>query len=289
MDNPKSKRRFVISGSESSIEHPLRTSSCYSDEEEDMSDFSLNDSDEGDILVGPQGTSPDHDASTPKPPLAPAVDDSGVVVEAYKNGSGVQIVRKIFTNTRERWRQQNVSGAFAELRKLVPTYPPDKKLSKHEILRNSIRYINLLSSVLEWQKHQELKLENVENITNNNQFKQDTGRRRSTTPSRTRRRSKPSRAAAAFNHSSGFGSSQEIPKIKLELFDAADNEPFPPGRNGPIVATTSDDKKLAAAVVVGGPANHSSLSAGQNKCGVKKHKRKSLERGFSSSDKQRKF
>jgi hypothetical protein len=48
-------------------------------------------------------------------------------------------VQKIFTNTRERWRQQNVSGAFAELRKLVPTHPPDKKLSKNEILRMAIR------------------------------------------------------------------------------------------------------------------------------------------------------
>ena len=49
-------------------------------------------------------------------------------------------VRKLFTNSRERWRQQNVSGAFAELRKLVPTHPPDKKLSKNEILRIAIRY-----------------------------------------------------------------------------------------------------------------------------------------------------
>ncbi|KAL3289083.1 hypothetical protein HHI36_003525 [Cryptolaemus montrouzieri] len=62
------------------------------------------------------------------------------------------IVRKIFTNTRERWRQQNVSGAFGELRKLVPTHPPDKKLSKNEILRMAIRYIKLLTNVLEWQQ-----------------------------------------------------------------------------------------------------------------------------------------
>lgn len=66
-----------------------------------------------------------------------------------------QIVRKIFTNTRERWRQQNVSGAFAELRKLVPTHPPDKKLSKNEILRMAIKYIRLLTNILEWQKKQE--------------------------------------------------------------------------------------------------------------------------------------
>ncbi|XP_039746849.1 uncharacterized protein LOC120624395 [Pararge aegeria] len=60
--------------------------------------------------------------------------------------------RKLFTNCRERWRQQNVSGAFAELRRLVPTHPHDKKLSKNEILRMAIRYIGLLCEVLEWQK-----------------------------------------------------------------------------------------------------------------------------------------
>ena len=42
--------------------------------------------------------------------------------------------RKVFSNHRERFRQQNVSGAFAELRRLLPTHPIDKKLSKSEIL-----------------------------------------------------------------------------------------------------------------------------------------------------------
>ena len=41
---------------------------------------------------------------------------------------------------RERFRQQNVSGAFAELRKLLPSHPADKKLSKSEILKLSIRW-----------------------------------------------------------------------------------------------------------------------------------------------------
>ncbi len=41
---------------------------------------------------------------------------------------------------RERYRQQNVSGAFGELRKLLPTHPPEKKLSKSEILKLSIRW-----------------------------------------------------------------------------------------------------------------------------------------------------
>ena len=57
-------------------------------------------------------------------------------------------------------RQQNVNGAFNELRRLVPTYPPDKKLSKNEILRLAIKYIRLLSNVLEYQKMQEQQIEN---------------------------------------------------------------------------------------------------------------------------------
>lgn len=59
------------------------------------------------------------------------------------------VERNMFvTSKRERWRQQNVNMAFSELRKLLPTYPPDKKLSKVEILRSSIRYIRFLDSVL---------------------------------------------------------------------------------------------------------------------------------------------
>ena len=57
-------------------------------------------------------------------------------------------------------RQQNVNGAFSDLRKLVPTYPPDKKLSKNEILRLAIKYIKLLSSVLEYQKHHDATSDN---------------------------------------------------------------------------------------------------------------------------------
>ncbi|XP_058790028.1 uncharacterized protein LOC131663573 isoform X2 [Phymastichus coffea] len=77
------------------------------------------------------------------------------LLESSSSRSGGLGVRKLFTNSRERWRQQNVSGAFAELRKLVPTHPPDKKLSKHEILRQAIKYIRVLINVLDWQKLQE--------------------------------------------------------------------------------------------------------------------------------------
>ncbi|KAA3679041.1 uncharacterized protein DEA37_0011142 [Paragonimus westermani] len=54
--------------------------------------------------------------------------------------------------TRERQRQRSVNQAFGDLRLLLPTYPPDKKLSKHEILRLSIKYIRILESILKYQE-----------------------------------------------------------------------------------------------------------------------------------------
>ncbi|KAL8183955.1 UNVERIFIED_CONTAM: hypothetical protein K2H54_002061 [Gekko kuhli] len=47
--------------------------------------------------------------------------------------------------TRERIRVEAFNMAFAELRKLLPTLPPDKKLSKIEILRLAICYISYLN------------------------------------------------------------------------------------------------------------------------------------------------
>ncbi|CAL9696022.1 unnamed protein product [Knipowitschia caucasica] len=59
------------------------------------------------------------------------------------------------TNSRERWRQQNVNGAFSDLRRLVPTYPPDRKLSKNDILRLAIKYIHFLGGVLRDQEQEQ--------------------------------------------------------------------------------------------------------------------------------------
>ncbi|KAM6972303.1 uncharacterized protein lyl1 isoform 2-T2 [Aplochiton taeniatus] len=64
------------------------------------------------------------------------------------SGPPQKIARRVFTNSRERWRQQNVNGAFSDLRKLIPTHPPDKKLSKNEILRLAMKYINFLVTLL---------------------------------------------------------------------------------------------------------------------------------------------
>ncbi|KAK6621363.1 Helix-loop-helix protein 1 [Polyplax serrata] len=51
--------------------------------------------------------------------------------------------------TRERIRVEAFNVAFADLRKLLPTLPPDKKLSKIEILRLAICYIAYLNHVLD--------------------------------------------------------------------------------------------------------------------------------------------
>lgn len=97
---------------------------------------------------------------------SPSNSQMGSTTTEVFGKNGFPLVRKVFTNTRERWRQQNVSSAFAELRKLVPTHPPDKKLSKNEILRSAIKYIKLLTRVLEWQKEQDDKQENEPNNNN---------------------------------------------------------------------------------------------------------------------------
>ena len=51
--------------------------------------------------------------------------------------------------SRERVRVEAFNSAFGELRSLLPTLPPDKRLSKIEILRLAICYIAYLNHVLE--------------------------------------------------------------------------------------------------------------------------------------------
>ncbi|XP_073449689.1 T-cell acute lymphocytic leukemia protein 1 isoform X2 [Aquarana catesbeiana] len=75
-------------------------------------------------------------------------------VETNEGGPQTKVTRRIFTNNQERWRQQNVNGAFSELRKLIPTHPPDKKLSKSEILHLAMKYINFLAKLLDDQEEE---------------------------------------------------------------------------------------------------------------------------------------
>lgn len=74
------------------------------------------------------------------------------------------VERNLITSSkRERWRQQNVNMAFSELRKLLPTYPPDKKLSKVDILRTSIKYIRFLDRDREGHKNGRVESRSCEN------------------------------------------------------------------------------------------------------------------------------
>ena len=50
-------------------------------------------------------------------------------------------------NARERDRTESVNYAFALLRSLLPTEPPDRKLSKIETLRLAVSYIKHLNNV----------------------------------------------------------------------------------------------------------------------------------------------
>ncbi|EDV45660.1 class E basic helix-loop-helix protein 22 [Drosophila erecta] len=157
---------------------PKTESVSDGDGDAELSDFSLNDTEEDEedlrdyiVLNGNQADGNRSLSSSPRSHsrngllTAPASSGSSVGGSGGGGGTGsggnassgggaTGGVRKVFTNTRERWRQQNVSGAFAELRKLVPTHPPDKKLSKNEILRSAIKYIKLLTGILEWQQRQ---------------------------------------------------------------------------------------------------------------------------------------
>nr|XP_020457006.1 protein atonal homolog 7 [Monopterus albus] len=56
--------------------------------------------------------------------------------------------RRIAANARERKRMQGLNTAFDRLRKVVPQWGQDKKLSKYETLQMALSYIVALSRIL---------------------------------------------------------------------------------------------------------------------------------------------
>ena len=88
----------------------------------------------------------------------------------------VRQARRLLTNKRERWRQQMVNEAFQNLRQLIPTFPPDKKLSKHDVLRQAARYIvfmqTQLSDTIEQQQRQ-IDPSTAPTVTNSIRERQD--------------------------------------------------------------------------------------------------------------------
>ncbi|XP_065353958.1 T-cell acute lymphocytic leukemia protein 1 homolog isoform X1 [Cloeon dipterum] len=132
------------------------SSSDLSDLDEDLEEE--GDEDDDLVSLGSRRSGKRSPRASNTPPGANSAAGSNVRASGLPIPLGTgppRLVRKIFTNSRERWRQQNVTSAYAELRKLVPTHPPDKKLSKNEILRMAIKYIRLLDDVLKWQDSQE--------------------------------------------------------------------------------------------------------------------------------------
>ncbi|CAF4903924.1 unnamed protein product [Pieris macdunnoughi] len=65
-----------------------------------------------------------------------------------QRGTSAPVKQRCQANARERDRTQNVNMAFNALRLLIPTEPPDRKLSKIEVLRLAGSYITHLDNQL---------------------------------------------------------------------------------------------------------------------------------------------
>lgn len=73
---------------------------------------------------------------------------AGLTREERRRRRRATLKYRIAHATRERVRVEAFNVAFAQLRQLLPTLPPDKKLSKIEILRLAICYIAYLTHVI---------------------------------------------------------------------------------------------------------------------------------------------
>uniref|UniRef100_UPI00358E87A5 helix-loop-helix protein 13-like n=1 Tax=Myxine glutinosa TaxID=7769 RepID=UPI00358E87A5 len=58
------------------------------------------------------------------------------------------VVQREAANVRERRRMLSINSAFEELRRHVPTFPYEKRLSKIDTLRLAVAYIALLEDIL---------------------------------------------------------------------------------------------------------------------------------------------
>ena len=63
--------------------------------------------------------------------------------------NGVHKQRRVAANARERRRMHGLNYAFDELRRVIPAFDNDKKLSKYETLQMAQIYINALADLLE--------------------------------------------------------------------------------------------------------------------------------------------
>ncbi|XP_062989132.1 transcription factor ATOH7 [Elgaria multicarinata webbii] len=75
---------------------------------------------------------------------------SGTVCEAKCGSERLEgaAKRRLAANARERRRMQGLNTAFDRLRKVVPQWGQDKKLSKYETLQMALSYIMALTRIL---------------------------------------------------------------------------------------------------------------------------------------------
>lgn len=136
--NSSSSIRVLSSSPSSAIKTerpPLVPEDEKSDEEEESSTNAKDDSSEDKTTTG--------SCRQPEPEM------TSLSREERRRRRRATLKYRIAHASRERIRVEAFNVAFAELRKLLPTLPPDKKLSKIEILRLAICYISYLHHVLD--------------------------------------------------------------------------------------------------------------------------------------------
>ncbi|XP_060780755.1 transcription factor atoh7 [Neoarius graeffei] len=82
-------------------------------------------------------------------PCTPTCVDVGSECDPRDLEKFQSVVRKrVAANARERKRMQGLNTAFDQLRKVVPQWGQDKKLSKYETLQMALSYIMALNRIL---------------------------------------------------------------------------------------------------------------------------------------------
>ncbi|NWW37086.1 ATOH7 protein, partial [Panurus biarmicus] len=81
-------------------------------------------------------------------PEARCRSGAGYVVKCSSERMENAAKRRLAANARERRRMQGLNTAFDRLRKVVPQWGQDKKLSKYETLQMALSYIMALTRIL---------------------------------------------------------------------------------------------------------------------------------------------
>lgn len=97
---------------------------------------------------GMKSCKPSNPAAAPRaaPPCAGGAECAGACAGAGRLESAAR--RRLAANARERRRMQGLNTAFDRLRRVVPQWGQDKKLSKYETLQMALSYIMALTRIL---------------------------------------------------------------------------------------------------------------------------------------------